>query len=201
MRVAIVGNEKQKKEWLLTELDICWIDTPKKIEGINIYLDFLFEESHVEKWNAIDAELIVISSLLTTSASLPNNFIRINGWPGFLGRNIVEACGLNETKKKLAEEVFHFFGRRTEWVKDQIGFITARVVASIINEAYFSLGEGVSDKESINLAMKLGTNYPHGPFEWATIIGLKNVYALLNSLSKENERYLPAPLLEEEATK
>jgi 3-hydroxybutyryl-CoA dehydrogenase len=239
MRLGIIANKEQKLEWLALcnqkeqqesleksvstihndTVELHWLTSPEKIEGVSIYLDFLFESAtiekkpqvetmahlditaHLEKWKAIDAELIVVSAMCNSLASLPNNFIRINGWPGFLGRPLVEASTQNEQKKKVAEEVFKLFGRKTEWVKDQAGFITARVVASIINEAYYSLGEDVSDKENINLAMKLGTNYPHGPFEWASLIGLKNVYSLLKELSKENERYLPAALLEEDATK
>src|ERR1700710_2457559 len=49
-----------------------------------------------------------------------------------------------------------------------------RVVAMIINEAYYALDAGVSSKESIDLAMKLGTGYPYGPFEWADRIGLRS---------------------------
>ena len=65
----------------------------------------------------------------------------------------------------------------------------------IINEAWFAFEEGVSSKEEIDIAMKLGTNYPLGPFEWGALIGEKNIYALLKKLSAGNKRYLPAPLL------
>jgi len=71
----------------------------------------------------------------------------------------------------------------------------------IINEAYFALGDKVSTKDEIDTAMKLGTNYPYGPFEWSRKIGLKNVYQLLSVLSKEDHRYIAAPCLEEEVAK
>ena len=71
----------------------------------------------------------------------------------------------------------------------------------IINEAYFAKGEYVSTEKEIDIAMKLGTNYPHGPFEWATIIGIKNIYELLKTLSEPDTRYKPSPLLEQEAMK
>jgi 3-hydroxybutyryl-CoA dehydrogenase len=60
------------------------------------------------------------------------------------------------------------------------------------------LGEHVSSKEEIDIAMKLGANYPRGPFEWASIIGLKNIYTLLKALEKLNNLYKPAPALEKE---
>ena len=69
----------------------------------------------------------------------------------------------------------------------------------IINEAYYTLGAQVSTREEIDIAMKLGTSYPYGPFEWAAKIGLKRIYELLVELSKVDERYTPAPLLAAEA--
>jgi 3-hydroxybutyryl-CoA dehydrogenase len=65
----------------------------------------------------------------------------------------------------------------------------------IINEAYFALDDAVSSKAEIDIAMKLGTNYPWGPFEWAEKIGLNNIYLLLQKLSLTNKRYQPAPTL------
>jgi 3-hydroxybutyryl-CoA dehydrogenase len=65
----------------------------------------------------------------------------------------------------------------------------------IINEAYLSLEEGVSSKEEMNTAMRLGTNYPYGPFEWAEKIGMEHIARLLQALSRQQVRYAPAPLL------
>ncbi len=75
------------------------------------------------------------------------------------------------------------------------GFISASVIAMIINEAYFAKADGVSTEAEIDLAMKLGTNYPYGPFEWAQKIGLKNILNLLTSMSEQNNKYAPSPLL------
>ena len=86
--------------------------------------------------------------------------------------------------------------REVIFVKDEPGLVAARVISMIINEAFFALGENVSSKEEIDLAMKLGTNYPKGPFEWAEKIGMDNIYSLLKKLSEKEERYVPAPALE-----
>ena len=56
----------------------------------------------------------------------------------------------------------------------------------------------MSTKKEIDTAMKLGTNYPYGPFEWCEKIGKERVYQLLNHLSKTDERYHPAPGLVKE---
>ena len=70
----------------------------------------------------------------------------------------------------------------------------------IINEAYFTVQEGTAEKDAIDQAMKLGTNYPHGPFEWAEMIGLENVLDLLEAVYADtrDERYKVCPLLKKE---
>jgi 3-hydroxybutyryl-CoA dehydrogenase len=69
----------------------------------------------------------------------------------------------------------------------------------IINEAYCALEDEVRTREEMDLAMKLGTNYPLGPFEWGKKIGLSKVAGLLTILSSTNQRYQPARLLLKEA--
>lgn len=72
-----------------------------------------------------------------------------------------------------------------------------RILAMIMNEAAFALGEGVASVRHIDAAMKLGTNYPQGPLGWADSIGLDIVYGALRSLQETlgEERYRPAPML------
>ena len=136
-----------------------------------------------------------------TADEINSSFVRINGWNTFLSSSLVEAACHDEQAKLKAEEVFALFNKRIEWLADEPGFITARVVSMIINEAFISLGEDVSTKEEINTAMKLGTAYPFGPFEWAEKIGLKNIISLLNKLSETQTRYTPSELLVEEASR
>ena len=69
----------------------------------------------------------------------------------------------------------------------------------IVNEAYYTLQEEVSTKEEIDTAMKLGTNYPYGPFEWSELIGLDKIHLLLTRLGNTDDRYRPARLLTETA--
>jgi 3-hydroxybutyryl-CoA dehydrogenase len=70
----------------------------------------------------------------------------------------------------------------------------------IINEAYYTVQEGTATRADIDLAMKLGTNYPYGPFEWCERIGLEHVYHLLEAVydDTKDERYKIAPLLKKE---
>jgi len=89
-------------------------------------------------------------------------------------------------------------GWRYQLVPDITGMISSRIISTIINEAYYTLGAGVSSRNEIDIAMKLGTNYPYGPFEWSQKIGLKRIYELLNQLSKEKKLYEVATLLTNE---
>ena len=75
--------------------------------------------------------------------------------------------------------VLTMINKKAVTVSDEPGFIAARIISMIINEAYFAKAENVSSEKEIDVAMKLGTNYPFGPFEWARLIGIKNIYELL----------------------
>jgi 3-hydroxybutyryl-CoA dehydrogenase len=85
-------------------------------------------------------------------------------------------------------------------VDDRVGLVTPRIICMIINEAYYSFMEGTASREDIDLAMKLGTNYPYGPFEWSQRIGIKHIYELLEALYEDtkDERYKICPLLRKE---
>jgi 3-hydroxybutyryl-CoA dehydrogenase len=75
--------------------------------------------------------------------------------------------------------------------------IITRILAMIFNEASFAVGEAVASVRDVDIAMRLGTNYPKGPLRWADEIGLDVVLAVLDNLraSLGEERYRPSPLL------
>jgi len=126
----------------------------------------------------------------------PDHVVRINGWSGFLNRNIWEVAGIvDERIASILSEI----GVRFVKVPDNPGLVSARVIAMIINEAYYAMMEKVSTEEEIDTAMKLGTNYPKGPFEWKREIGVANIHQLLVKLSLHDNRCLPCPLLTQEA--
>jgi 3-hydroxybutyryl-CoA dehydrogenase len=145
-------------------------------------------------------EVVRPLSLLISPSSAHFNFpiFRLNAWPTFLKRDVVEiACEKKEYIGK-AGDIFSRLGWKFKSVPDIPGFISARVIAMIINEAYFTLQDEVSTKEEIDIAMKLGTNYPYGPFEWSRLIGLPNILRLLTAMSKADQKYRPSDLLKME---
>lgn len=142
---------------------------------------------------------IIVNSVVYPLAEINTSFTRINAWPTFLRSSLIEASCLSEGLKVKAVQVLGIFNKQPEWLTDEAGFVTPRIISMIINEAYFALSEGVSTKEEIDTAMKLGTAYPYGPFEWAQKIGLDKIANLLTHLSRSEKRYTPSDLLLEEA--
>jgi len=209
MRLVVLANEQQKEELLAAAInDNCKIDWIRSSKEFSLYpdadavMDLLFEENG---YDVTDLKSFLPNTVLVNSVTKPISeislpFIRINAWPGFLKRNIAEVCCNDEANKNEAEKILSLLNRKAEWVPDVKGFISPRVVSMIINEAYFTLEENVSTKEEIDIAMKLGTNYPYGPFEWSKKIGLKNIAGLLKELFITDKRYQPAILLLKEAS-
>jgi 3-hydroxybutyryl-CoA dehydrogenase len=140
---------------------------------------------NIEKLAKLLPKIILINAVTETLSDLHPDFIRFNGWPGFLKGKYIEAAANKETQEKAN----NLFGDQLVFVKDEPGFISPRIVSMIINEAYFTLEAGTSTKEEIDIAMKLGTGYPYGPFEWASLIGEKKVADLLKKLSERNSLY------------
>jgi 3-hydroxybutyryl-CoA dehydrogenase len=119
------------------------------------------------------------------------------GLPTFLNREILELSRLPEGDMRLLSKACAGLGTAFEVVADIAGLVSPRVICMIINEAYYTLEEGTATREDIDLAMKLGTNYPYGPFEWGDHIGLKGVVKVLKAAREEadDERYVICPLL------
>lgn len=109
------------------------------------------------------------------------------------------AAGLQTTAASLekAQKFVEGLGYETAVVADGPGLVRARTVCCLINEAASALLEGVATPADIDQAMKLGTNYPYGPLEWADYLGLDTVLGVMNGLFSEwgEDRYRPSPLL------
>ncbi|MCQ5364853.1 3-hydroxyacyl-CoA dehydrogenase [Anoxybacillus salavatliensis] len=98
---------------------------------------------------------------------------------------------------EVIKEVAHQMGKETVVVNEFPGFVTSRISAMIGNEAFYMLQEGVASPEEIDKAIKLGLNFPMGPFELGDLVGLdvrlNNLKYLHETLG---EKFRPCPLLE-----
>ena len=209
MRLVILTNEQMKEELLSTGInDSCkvdWINSSKEFSSYtdaDAVIDLLFEQNvyDTSHLTAFLKRPVFVNSMNRTIVEIGLPVIRINAWPGFLKRSVAEVSSHDEVNKNEAEKILSSLNRKSEWVPDIKGFISPRIVSMIINEAYFALEENVSTKGEIDIAMKLGTNYPYGPFEWSKKSGLKNIAGLLKELFITEKRYQPAALLLDEAS-
>ena len=155
---------------------------------------------------------VIITSCLAGSTTLMGSWTkrpeRIVGFATFYplaDRKIIEiAAGLRTSESALQQAQDHFrsLGKETVKVKDAAGLTFPRILSLIINEAARSLEEGVAKADEIDVAMRLGVNYPMGPLRWADQIGLDEVLAVLEGLERETgeDRYRPAPLIKKLVT-
>ncbi|MEP7253051.1 MAG: 3-hydroxyacyl-CoA dehydrogenase family protein [Ginsengibacter sp.] len=203
MQIVVLANIEQEQEIkvgknLSDKIDFAFISDVSEINAFkNADAFFLFAEDVATKViESIPGKPVIINSVTDTlkSLKLRPNVSRINGWPGFLKRPIWEVAS---NEKDTLSNLFRLLGWEYCFVKDEPGLVAARVLSMIINEAYFALGEDISTREEIDLAMKLGTNYPYGPFEWEDKIGTMRIYELLKKLSEMDTRYAVAPSFEE----
>lgn len=109
---------------------------------------------------------------------------------------IVRALESSEETLAAVDAVSRQMGKETVLVRESPGFITTRVNASIGNEAFYMLMEGVASPRDIDKALKLGLNHPMGPFELGDLVGLDTRLSILEYLHKSmGEKYRPCPLL------
>jgi 3-hydroxybutyryl-CoA dehydrogenase len=195
MQVVVIADENLKDELTNNSSvtgEIIWIEDISQLEKFpkaGVIIDLLFEIEHLRTVQNLSPHVVIVNCVEKKLSQINSSFIRINGWPGFLQSSIIEATTLDQNNKPFAENVFALFGKKLEWLPDEVGFVTPRVISMIINEAFIALKEGVSSKEEIDTAMKLGTNYPYGPFEWYERIGAQKVDSLLHYLQKENNSF------------
>ncbi len=199
MKFVVLASDSQWNSLQNNKKDIEWI-------RVNSFEDFLSQKSATAYFNLLDDaadqeynvidEIIFINSITKTLIEIEAkpNIIRINGWNGFIEKELWEISG--NITSEISMMLKHI-GKKFITVDDEPGFVSARVIAMIINEAYFATEENVSTEAEIDIAMKLGTNYPYGPFEWANVIGVSNIYALLKKLAVNDSRYNPSKALQD----
>ena len=204
MKIVVAATAEQKKGFVIdekVEAEIIWVNKSSDFSAhadADAYVDLLFDVAEKHYLESLLPKTVIINSVEHMLAETNGDFVRINGWPGFLQGSMVEAAA-GEQHRAQAEGVMQSLGKKIKLLPDVAGFVAPRVVCMIINEAYLALDEGVSTKAEIDTAMKLGTAYPFGPFEWAEKMGIKKVAGLLQNLAKDEKRYQPAPLLLKDA--
>jgi 3-hydroxybutyryl-CoA dehydrogenase len=205
MKIAVIAGKTEVKEWLSGKLPTQWecvwvedVDGLAQQRDADLFMDMAFtpDAVRIHQLSRLLPAPVMINSVVHTLQEIGQPFIRMNAWPGMLKRNIHELVMMAPPPDTL-QAFYEQLDLSYRIVADVAGMVSGRILAMIINEAYYTLQEDVSTKEEIDTAMKLGTNYPFGPFEWSEFIGLENIYDLLNKLSRSDNRYMPAAAMKE----
>src|SRR5689334_12236403 len=175
MTVAILADALLKQELLAKKLPeditVVWADSMRAltIADADVYVDLLFEPDaeRTQHLKRLLPKPVIVNSVSYTTQKIGADFIRINAWPTLLQRTVTELALPSAIDETAIKEIFSQLQWKYVVVPDIPGMITARVLATIINEAYYTLGANVSTREEIDIAMMLGTSYPYGPFEWS----------------------------------
>ncbi|MCC5922085.1 MAG: hypothetical protein LAT68_11825 [Cyclobacteriaceae bacterium] len=129
--------------------------------------------------------------------------IGINSLPGSFTSPILEMsiADIYDEQEAVKEILQNLIAKPIRWVADGPGMVSPRIICMLINEAYYTWMEGTADPASIDLGMKLGTNYPKGPFEWLDLWGIDKVVKIIEAVYQYtgDPRYKCCPLLKKQA--
>ena len=202
MKYVVTGNDEIFNKLIDDSQQITWI----RAENGNDFFSYpdadaffdLNEDSNAD-YNALTKPVFINNMINTLSEiNAAKNIVRINLWAGFAEKDLWETAGEINIETASVLKNLH---KKYITVNDEPGFVSPRIIAMIINEAYFARDENVSSEADIDTAMKLGTNYPYGPFEWCKKIGVERVFNLLEKLAETDKRFTPAGGLKNEINK
>jgi 3-hydroxybutyryl-CoA dehydrogenase len=137
---------------------------------------------------------------LASSTDRPEKFIGLhfmNPVPVMKLVEIIRGIATDAETYEIAVGFAKSLGKTTANAEDFPAFIVNRILVPMINEAIYTLYEGVGTVEAIDNAMRLGANHPMGPLELGDFIGLDTVLAIMNVLYEglADSKYRPCPLL------
>jgi 3-hydroxybutyryl-CoA dehydrogenase len=156
---------------------------------------------------AADPEALLASNTsslpITSIASVlqdPGRLVGIHFFNPVLQMELVEVIPGHRTRPDLvqrADEFARVLGKTVVHSQDSPGFVTTRALGMLVNEAAWILYEGVSSRDEIDTAYKLGFHHPMGPFELADLVGLDTLLSIMDVLwdGFRDPKYRPCPML------
>jgi 3-hydroxybutyryl-CoA dehydrogenase len=139
-------------------------------------------------------------SELAASTSRAERFVGLHFFNPVPVMQLVEIIAGAATSPGVVESMREFverIGKVPVVVAEAPGFVVNRILIPMVNEAVFTVMEGVAKPEDVDAAMRLGANHPIGPLSLADMIGLDICLAVMETLHREfgDSKYRPAPLL------
>ncbi len=213
MKIAVIGERKNFEEFKSKFGEdheytfMSDIDSAEYLKTQDVIFHFTIDENqdHMQ-WIMelmklpvfLNTVKITLTELCFTFGKPETPVFGFNGLPGFFDRDQMEVSVLDSAEQP--EEILSTLQADFLLCDDRVGMVTPRVIMMIINEAFYTVQEGTASREDIDMGMKLGTNYPFGPFEWTERIGVHHVYEVLEALYEDtkDERYKICPLLKKE---
>lgn len=210
MKVLVTGEQRsidELKENLPADSAVATSLEEADLQQVEAVFDLDFDKDpvHLERWAACKdlpvfagaARRQLAESIGGFQGDIACKFFGMNSLPTFINRDLMELSLYDNSHADLLDEVASKLGWQYRLVEDRVGMVTPRIIFMIINEACYTLQESTASKEDIDNAMKLGTNYPYGPFEWADRIGIEDIYETLLAIYQDthDERYKSCPLL------
>jgi 3-hydroxybutyryl-CoA dehydrogenase len=137
---------------------------------------------------------------LAAATDRPENFIGLhfmNPVPLMQLVEVIRGIATNDTTFQAALEIVRRVGKTAAYAEDFPAFIVNRILLPMINEAVYTLYEGVGNVDAIDTAMRLGANHPMGPLQLADFIGLDTCLSVMQVLYEglADSKYRPCPLL------
>jgi 3-hydroxybutyryl-CoA dehydrogenase len=179
-----------------------------KLTDFDVIFDLNFDDhNQLSHYHSFTGRALVVNAAKTQLASLPpmtkTTLIGINALPTFLNRSLAEVTLQHTQKQNHLADLMKELNWDFRLVDDRVGMVTPRFVFMIMNEAFYTVQEGTATKEDIDMGMRLGTNYPQGPFEWCKKVGIRNVYETLDAIYRDthDDRYKICSLLKTEYLK
>ncbi|WP_201747977.1 3-hydroxyacyl-CoA dehydrogenase family protein [Chitinophaga vietnamensis] len=216
MNILVIADAQRYEELQqkgLNKHEVQWktsLEEVLSVKAADLVIDMLFDDRpHHAAVYAKNPGVPVMACIVKTSLSEVMsqyafeqgfNIMGCNWLPGFIQAPVTEVSVMDEGQRQTLDDLMYALGWEYELVADATGMVTPRVICMIINEAYLTAQEGTASRADIDISMKLGTNYPYGPFEWCERIGVKNVYEVLKAVhdATGDDRYEVAALLQTE---
>jgi 3-hydroxybutyryl-CoA dehydrogenase len=137
---------------------------------------------------------------LAASTDRPEHFIGLhfmNPVPMMQLVEVIRGIATDDSTFQAALDIVRRVGKTAAYAEDFPAFIVNRILLPMINEAVYTLYEGVGNVEAIDTAMKLGANHPMGPLQLADFIGLDTCLSVMQVLYEglADSKYRPCPLL------